>query len=397
MKSWTSIFYTALICLFGTFSTVSVASANTGTADFYWKGMALRVGTLPINENYFRDSRPPNVSSSCPDDHPHRDAGLCYKQCTDRKGDDKKKYDYDFKAGTCWRKSEFALGSGTPKSYPAESRPISVSVSCPSGFATYTGVSCLKDCSDGYRQGDVPTFCSNVRNGQCPNDRSKGDLGLCYTPCPSGMSGTGAVCVSGTPKGYLPCGAGFSKSTESCALTIADQVLTANTVAFATAGNLIAAKAQKIPKFGKILAKSDPKLAEELIKSAPMLAKLAENLTPEAAWLASKLGKGEALSPQELNRLRAIMDAAVVEIRASNLFEYMGLNVVPTAVDFAQGGLTKDQYRLHLDGLFAYTRLVAGFMAFALDMSNPVPGVPWTQASAFLDVIASYGYTVYYD
>lgn len=397
MKSWTSIFYSALTFFFGAFATASAASANTATADFYWKGTAVRSGIAPINENYLRESKSPNVSSSCPGDYPHNDAGVCYKQCTDRKGDNKKKYDYDFNSGTCWRKSEFAVGSNTPKSYPAESRPMSVSVSCPSGFSTYTGVSCLKDCSAGYRQGDVPTFCSNERNGQCASDRVKGDLGLCYPPCPSGMSGSGNLCVSGTPSGYMPCGAGFSKSTESCALTIADQTLTANTLAFAAAGNLIAAKAQKIPKFGQMLAKANPKLAEALIESAPLLAKLAEKMTPEAAWLANKFAKGEALSPQELNRLRAFIDAIVFDIKATNVFEYMGLTVAPTAVDFAQGGLTKDQYRFHLDGLFAYTRLVAGFMAFALDMANPIPGVPWTQASAFLDLIASYGYTVYYD
>jgi hypothetical protein len=90
--------------------------------------------------------------------------------------------------------------------------------------------------------------------GTCPSGQEK-DGGLCYTNCRAGYDGVGPVCWTGAPGGWVECGMGAAKDSQSCAGVVFDQVSSVGQLAFtiATAGGGSAAgAASKAEKAGRL-------------------------------------------------------------------------------------------------------------------------------------------------
>ena len=100
-----------------------------------------------------------------------------------------------------------------------------------------------------------------VSTADC-GDYKQYDAGLCYKKCNSGYYGVGPVCWANTPSGWVGCGMGAAKDSQTCKDTIIDQVSSVGQVALtiATAGSSTAATgtanaAKSAGKLAKLTAK----------------------------------------------------------------------------------------------------------------------------------------------
>lgn len=206
--------------------TSAQAAGELIKSDFYWTNTYFRgIGSPPINDNYIRPANG-TVHSSCQGDYPKHVGARCFKNpvCTDRKGKGNS-WGYDFDgATTCWRKKDG--DTGTPKSYPADSK--GESIGCNGNDENIAGL-CYSSCRNGYQK-TAGLACSNVNNGKCTGNGVKEGL-LCFPACQSGYNGVQQMCIGQTPAGYRACGLGFAKSDEVCAWVTGEQVVSVGLLA----------------------------------------------------------------------------------------------------------------------------------------------------------------------
>ncbi len=369
---------------------VSANTANAAEAEFYWLKTVGRSPSSPITDSYVRETRPA-VSGCTNSDYPKHVGARCYRAqtCSDRG-----KWGYDFDgATTCWRKKD-CIGCDAPKSYPAPS--VGESWGCPSGFGGLTAGLCFKDCNSGFKPESA--VCKHERFGLCKAGLEM-QAGACYVPCPLGFNGVGPVCTSKTPPGYITCGLGYAKNSMSCGFIIADQTLSGSTLVAALAGNVLGAKGAMTAKRASKLAKFPAQTAGELLKIAPELAEFSAKYGNELLWIANK-AKGGALSAADASMVAKIINKMMRQIKTAkkmrrmfSVLTMMGLTIVPNIIE-KQETAVNDLLPNDIEMILEWVRGFSGLMAFAIDMSNPLPG-PHTYVAAILDVIASYLYNVY--
>jgi len=386
-----AIFRHAITILGLTFFLVSglLGSATTANAaaeaEFYWLSTVARSPSFPITSTYVRESRP--VVSGCSGDYPKHVGARCFKAetCSDRG-----KWGYKFDgATTCWRIKD-CVGCDVPKSYPAPS--VGESWGCPSGFGGLTAGLCFKNCNSGY----VPesAICKHERFGLC-KDGLEMSAGACYQACPRGYNGIGPVCTSKTPPGYIACGLGYAKNRLSCTFIAADQAAVTTNLALILSGNLVGGKAGMAAKRANKMSSMSAQNLLDLAKAFPDLQKLAAKHGNELAWLANK-AKGGALVSADAKRAARIVNDMSRTIKANRLtsvVQMLGLTAVPNIIE-KQDVDPRDLLPNDIEMILEWIRGFCGLMAFAIDMSNPLPG-PHTYVSATLDIIASFLYNVY--
>jgi len=215
--------------------------------------------------------------------------------------------------------------------YPAPSK--GESWSCPGGYSDLTGGVCFKNCSSGNVA--AGPICRNDRYGKCKIGLELTD-GACYGSCPDRMTGVGPICSSKTPPSYIICGLGYAKNAANCALTIADQTLTAAGLASAVSGDLPAAKAAMAAKVLKKMAKLDPSAAKVFLEAAPDMIKFSTKYASEVSWIATKVAKG-APSPADVRRMHSIVSDMLSDFKAAKRLKsalvYSGLTVVPNVIE----------------------------------------------------------------
>lgn len=221
--------------------------------------------------------------------------------------------------------------------------------------------------------------------------------GACYQACPRGYNGTGPVCTSKTPPGYIACGPlGYAKNSVSCGFILADQGIVAANLAMLVGGNLVGGKAGMAAKRAKKVSSMPAENLLDLAKAFPDLQKLAAKHGNELAWLANK-AKGGALGSADAKRAARLVNDMSRTIKSTNqlkaVVQMLGLTVVPNIIE-KQDTDPRDLLPNDIEMILEWIRGFCGLMAFAIDMSNPLPG-PHSYVAATLDVIASFLYNVY--
>jgi hypothetical protein len=366
---------------------VSANTANAAEAEFYWLSTVARSPSSPITSTYVRETRP--VVSGCSGDYPKHVGARCFRAetCSDRG-----RWGYNFDgATTCWRIKD-CVGCDAPKSYPAPS--VGESWGCPSGFGGLTAGLCFKNCNSGY----VPesAICKHERFGLCKAGLEM-SVGACYQACPRGYNGTGPVCTSKTPPGYIACGPlGYAKNSVSCGFILADQGIVAANLAMLVGGNLVGGKAGMAAKRAKKVSSMSAEDLLDVAKAFPDLQKLAAKHGNELAWLANK-AKGGALGSADSKRAARLVNDMSRTIKSTKqlkaVVQMLGLTVVPNIIE-KQDTDPRDLLPNDIEMILEWIRGFCGLIAFAIDMSNPLPG-PHTYVAATLDVIASFLYNVY--
>jgi len=355
-------------------------------AEFYWRATSARAPSLPITSTYVRGTT--TAVSGCSGDYPKHVGARCFKEkpCDKRH---KSKYKFDG-ATTCDRKHTIAT-DGSPLTYPAPSR--GESWSCPGGYSDLAAGVCFKNCSSGNVA--AGPICKNDRFGKCKIGLELTD-GACYGSCPDRMTGLGPICSSKTPPSYIICGLGYAKNAANCALTIADQTLTAAGLASAISGDLPAAKAAMVAKVLKKMSKLDANAPKVFLEAAPDMIKFSTKYASEVSWIATKVAKG-APSPADVRRMHSIVADMIGDFkkteRLKSAFNYMGLTVIPNIIE-KSGGNVSSIYPDNTDVILELVRTVTGFTALVIEVSMPEPG-PQDLVAAGLDVISSYTYNIY--
>lgn len=353
-------------------------------AEFYWRATSIREASPPIDSTSPRATK--TVVSGCSGDYPKHVGARCFKAepCDKR---NKSHYKFDG-ATTCDRKETIAT-DGSPMTYPAPSR--GESLSCPDGYSDEAAGVCFKDCSGN----DVKfgAVCRNERYGKCKIGTTFED-GACYASCPDGMTGVGPICSSTTPPGYIICGLGFSKTQASCAWTIADQTISAASLASALSDNFAGSEATMAERVATKLSKLDASAPKAFMDAAPDLIKFSSKYASEVSWMAAEAAKG-APSPATVRRMHSLVLDMISDFKSTerlkSVFSYMGLTVIPNIIEHSSGDTS--MYPENTDDILMLVRTVTGFSALAIELAFPVPG-PQTLVAAGLDVIGSYTYNV---
>ncbi|MEP4432214.1 MAG: hypothetical protein ABJ349_08415, partial [Hyphomicrobiales bacterium] len=137
---------------------------------------------------------------------------------------------------------------------------------CPLGM-TDSGIGCFKN-NKARGVGLIPDECGANRKDSDGNPITEYDAGLCYKQCEAGYNGVGPVCWGQCPRGWVNCGAGCARDSNSCAMMISDQIssplmVAGNTALIAlTAGGAAAGTAAA--NAGKAAAKTAASTATKL-------------------------------------------------------------------------------------------------------------------------------------
>lgn len=202
---------------------------------------------------------------------------------------------------------------------------------CPAGMTDSGFGSCWKH---SYVKASVPTICPPGKMRDAHDQ-----LGLCYTPCPSGSKAIGPVCWQSCKGVYgTGCGAACAKSISACVFSVVDQVSSTAQAAL-NIGSLVATAGAATPllQAGKIAAKAAGKRSLTAVQRQTMknqiidhLDKAKKLLKPSKTDIYISLGQEGADSTTQLAEL-------MVKAYEDGEFDWQSL--LPTAADLDPTGL----------------------------------------------------------